>query len=350
MKVNFSAIRLNFHSERILVVIPILAYVVSYLYLAWYHQNIFLFNAVVHENGTYTFLQTMFYASHFLGHVPVHTVLAFIFVGVYISSTDFTGEKYVKTRVRALFLLLFIFLLLSVFISLTAFGHEDTFGFVFQRKQNIGVYATGGSWNLHLPSTLLLFFFIPVYILGIKKLFKRNIDVNGKGLLYIIIGISFFSLFTAFLNGNIAGPFLSTWKDPRYLAHSVRELVTFPITYFPLPLYFILKGTRSNTISETGSTKKWLRYGVVLLTVTFLAGFIYQAYVPLSEGIGNLAQKPSFARNGRLGVPYLLASHFFEHFLDTIYFTLLCLLLYGFALQRLYHRQSMELATRGKLS
>ena len=281
----------------------------------------------------------MFYASHFLGHVPVHTVLAFVFTGAYICFTDFTAEKYLKTRVHMLFILLIIFLILSILISLTVFGHGDTFAFIFQQKQNIGVYARGGAWNLHLPSTLLLFFFMPVYILGIKKLFKRNIDVHGKGLPYIIMGISFFLLFTVFLNGTIVDVFLSTWKDPRYLAHSVRELMTFPVTYFPLPVYFILRGTESNGISEARRTKKWLRYGIVFLTVAFLTGFLYQSYIPLSEGIGNLAQKPSFARNGRLGLPYLLASHFFEHFLDTIYFTLLCLLLYGLALQRLYHRQ-----------
>ncbi len=338
MKENFSATRLNFHSERVLIVVPVLAYLISYFYLAWYHHKLFLFNTVIHENGAYTLLQTMFYASHFLGHVPVHTVLAFIFIGTYICFTDFTVEKYLKARVRMLFMLLIIFLILSFVISITVFGYEDTFAFIFQQKQNIGVYAIGGSWNLHLPSTMLLFFFIPIYILGIKKLFKRNIDVNGKGLPYMTIGILIFLFFTAFLNGNIVDAFLSTWKDPRYLAHSIRELMTFPVTYFPLPAYFILRGTESNGISEARETKKWLRYAVVFLTATFLTGFLYQSYVPLSEGIGHLAQKPSFARNGRLGVPYLLASHFFEHFLDTVYFTLLCLLLYGIASQKLYHR------------
>ena len=60
----------------------------------------------------------------------------------------------------------------------------------------------------------------------------------------------------------------------------------------------------------------------------------YQTHLPLRAGIGNLAQKSSFAVEGRLGVPYLLASHYFEHFLDTIYFTLLCLILYDLSVQR----------------
>jgi hypothetical protein len=327
--------------ERGLIALPIVVYLISYLYLASYHQKFFLFNTVTHENGTYTFLQTMFYATHFLGHVPVHTVLAFVFIGVDISLTDFTVEKYPETKVRMLFMLLIIFLILSFVISLTVFGQEDTFSFICQQKQNAGIYARGGSWNLHLPSTLLLFFLIPVYLIGIKKLFKRNIDMHGKGLPYIITGILLFLSFTAFLNGNIAGIFLSTWKDPRYLAHSVREVITFPLTYFPPALYFILRATESNSIPEAIGMEKRHRYLIVFLTVAFLIGFLYQAYVPLSEGIGNLAQKPSFAKNGRLGVPYLLASHFFEHFLDIIYFTLMCLLLYGLATRRLYHRREI---------
>jgi hypothetical protein len=276
----------------------------------------------------------MFYASHFLGHVPVYTVLALIFVGTYICFTDFAAEKYTKTRLPMLFVLLTILLFLSIVISFTVFGHEDTLAFVLQQKQNISVSVRGGPWNLHLPSTVVLFFLIPIYLYGIKMLLKKNIHGNTKGLLYITIGVLLFFFFTAFLNGNIVDVFLFTWMSPRYLAHSVRELLTFPITYFPLPVYFILRGTKDVGISEKRSIKKWLRHGIGFFTAICLAGFFYQSYVSLSEGISDLAQKPFFARNGKLGVLYLLASHFFEHFLDTIYFTLLCLLLYGIALQK----------------
>ena len=46
----------------------------------------------------------------------------------------------------------------------------------------------------------------------------------------------------------------------------------------------------------------------------------HQASVSLSHGVGNLAQERAFARGGPLGIPYLLASRYFEHFLDTIFF------------------------------
>ena len=76
--------------------------------------------------------------------------------------------------------------------------------------------------------------------------------------------------------------------------------------------------------------KRKLYQLAAVLTVLFLLGLFYQSYISLAAGIGELAQKPYFAKNGKLGIPYLLASHYFEHFLDTVYFTLLCLVLYSY--------------------
>lgn len=79
-----------------------------------------------------------------------------------------------------------------------------------------------------------------------------------------------------------------------------------------------------------GRAEKKLYLIMIILTALFLMGLFYQSYISLAAGIGRLAQKPFFAKNGELGIPYLLASHYFEHFLDTVYFTLLCLILYTY--------------------
>lgn len=59
----------------------------------------------------------------------------------------------------------------------------------------------------------------------------------------------------------------------------------------------------------------------------FALATAYQSWTALEAGIPELAQKPSFAAEDGLGIPYLLASHYFEHFLDTCFFALLCLML-----------------------
>lgn len=314
---------------KFLIILPIITYIVSYFYLAFYHGKIFIFSTIVHEGGTHTLLQSMFYASHFLGHIPVHTLLAFLFTGTYLCLTGNGVITYSKKKELTLLISLILFLVSSFILSLCVFGFEDTFAFMAQGKQSDRVYAEGGSWNLHLPSTMLLFFMMPAYLYSIIILSGRCIRPNAGGLSYISFAFLLLFLFTFFFNRNSIDAFVLTWRDPRYLAHSVRELLTFPVAYFPVPLYFMLKGEKNREASEKNKVHGTFFYFIVFLATTFLLGVIYQSYIPITKGIGSLAQKPAFARGGNLGIPYLLASHYFEHFLDTIYFTLLCLLLHG---------------------
>ena len=320
---------------RLLIVLPLLTYIASYSYLAYYHGKFFIFNTIIHEGGTYSLLQTIFYASHFLGHIPVLTVLAFLFVGSYLCLTDVTVHSSPKLSPYLLSALIMLLLFASFFLSLYAFGFEDTFAFIAQQKQGVKIYEQGGSWDLHLPSTTLLLCFIPVYIFILKRVLGKHIVPNTSGLLYVSSGIIVFILFTLLVNRNDFDMLFSIYTNARYLAHSVRELVTFPLIYFPIPLFFFMRKEGSNMVSKQSRQRKKLNWFIASLAVAFLTGFLYQVYMSLSEGIGNLAQKPSFAKTGELGIPYLLASHYFEHFLDTIYFTLFCLFLYTLSVKKM---------------
>ena len=320
---------------KLLIALPLLTYIASYCYLAYYHGKLIIFNTIIHEGGTYSLLQTIFYVPHFLGHIPVLTVLAFLFVGSYLCLTDVSVHSYQKMSPYLLYSLIMLLLFASFFLSLYAFGFEDTFAFIAQQKQGVKIYEQGGSWNLHLPSTILLLFFIPVYIFILKRVLEKHIDPNASGLLYVSLGFIVFILFTLFVNRDDFDMLFSISTNARYLAHGVRELVTFPLIYFPIPLFFFMRKEKSNMVSKQSRQHKKLNWFIASLAVAFLIGFLYQVYMSLSEGIGNLAQKPSFAKTGELGIPYLLASHYFEHFLDTIYFTLFCLFLYAVSVKKM---------------
>jgi hypothetical protein len=317
----------------ILLVLPFIVYFFSYLYLAFYHGKIFIFNTIVHESGKYTLLEDIFYASHFLGHIPICIVLGLIFVGTYLCLTevDIDAIKHIKLQRQIFYMVLF--LMLSIFISLWNFGSQDTWAFVAQKKQSLNVYTQGGAWNLHFPSSAMLFLLIPIYLFLGKIIFKKKIHLNSLGIAYINWGLILFLSFTLFLNRHALETVFTMWTDPRYLAHSVRELATFPLTYFPLPLFFFLRTEKSDTQGQMHANRGF-RIFIFVLAVLFLWGLIYQIYIPLTVGVEDLAQKPSFAKGGKLGVPYLLASHYFEHFLDTIFFYFLCVILYGLALRR----------------
>ena len=66
---------------RLLLLLPAAVYLVSYADLALYHGRAWLWSTVVHESGRYTLLETTFYASHFLGHVPVLLTVALLVAG-----------------------------------------------------------------------------------------------------------------------------------------------------------------------------------------------------------------------------------------------------------------------------
>jgi hypothetical protein len=128
-------------------------------------------------------------------------------------------------------------------------------------------------------------------------------------------------------NGRSLDALLWVWCDPRYLAHSVRELVTFPLTYYLIPLAVML--WREPPTRSGGQTSLLSTMAVAVTSALFLAGFGYQVVVSLSPDARALAQRSDFAHGGELGVAYLLAAHYFEHVLDTVFFALLTLLLVG---------------------
>ena len=315
------------NSLSLLWLLPLFTYVLSYIYLAWYHHKIFLFFTVIHEGGTYTFLQTLFYASHFLGHVPMLTVLACLFTGSMLCLAPPEKDDRLRHSIPMMLLVILLFLGGSMILSGIIYGWADTWAFISQQKQSVATYAQGGSWNLHLPSTLLQFFLIPVYVYVVRKILRRPVSLHNAGIGYLVAGMALLAAGTMAFNKNALGAVLSIAQDPRYLAHSVRELATFPLIFYPLPLYVILKFAERPKM-ERQKDEGWLLAIMVFLSIIFLVGFCYQALVPLSHGIGDLAQKPEFVHGKGLSVAYLLTSHYFEHFLDTIYFTLVCILLY----------------------
>lgn len=323
---------------RSLIAIPIITYLCSYAYLAYYHGKIFIFNTVVHEGGTFTLIQDAFYASHFLGHIPVHTTLAFFFTGIFLCLTVEAEGGHIQRNADLLLIAVVFFLVFAFFLSLSLFGYEDTFSYVAQKKQSVARYEQGGSWNLHMPSTMMQFLLIPIYLFVVMGLFRRPVRPSLRGAAYILSALSLFLAFGIYFNYGFWAAICKVWADPRYLAHSVRELLTFPVTYYPIPLYFMIKDNRkdaSNQKNTNWGKLKSVKICFVIVLSIFVAAFAYQSYIPLTEGIGELAQKPAFARGGKLGIPYLLAAHYFEHFLDSIYFSLFCLLLFGAANRRL---------------
>lgn len=304
-----------------------MVYLLSYIYLALYHSDWWLFDTIVHEGGEYDLLETTFYASHFIGHIPTYIILSLYFVGIYLLVSEIKTIRVTWNRLLMLASGMILLLAFSTYIALNWFGYEETVNYVLQKKQSVERYEEGGSWNLHLPSTLMQFLLIPAFIIVGKCLFRSKLVSGKKGLWMAVSAVVFTHLITVIVNSSALSAYQTIWTDPRYLAHSVRELATFPLTYYTIPLYIFLmrsRNSQSSRLHAPGSVKiaGWIT------GVLFLLLFAYQCIVPLQVGIGDLAQKPDFAKDGELSVLYLLASHYFEHFLDSLFFILFSLILF----------------------
>lgn len=306
---------------KLLLWIPAAVYLLSYVYLAFYHRNAWLFTTVIHEGGTLTLWETVLYASHFLGHVPSLTVIALLFAGSVFMLANPQPSR--APSVRSLLGLTAAFLAVCFALSVSRFGWTETIEYIAQTRQGVSYQGEGGSWNLHLPSTTLLFLFVPVYVAVMGAITGFALNASRRGWPLVVAAALLTMFFTALFNAEPLQAMMTAWTDPRYLAHSVRELATFPLTFFPIAFYVLYRSAASapRKPSRTTKTILWI-CGVLTAGLT-----AYQCAVPLREGIGSLAQKPEFAEGGSLGIPYLLASHYFEHVLDSIYFTLLTLLI-----------------------
>ena len=109
---------------------------------------------------------------------------------------------------------------------------------------------------------------------------------------------------------------LQSFLNPRWIAHSVREIATYPLTGIPIALISVLLVERYLSGLDT-----WLINPSSLSLIPISTGILILigqlTYLNSTEVLA-MAQKPSFARDG-LSVFYLLFSHVFEHFLDFVF-------------------------------
>jgi hypothetical protein len=312
-----------FSLSVILLAFPVLYFVASYVFLAWWHKKTFLLNTLIHENGRLTLAGSMFYFDHFVACVPMIALFSLFAAG----GLALSGHKHVDVNTarskRAAALLLGVAVIMitgAFFASLYTVGTERTLDYAFQRIERDGVTSPGGNWNqLQLSNipivlgTLGVSSALLMNLAGYRKRYDRRLAAGGwicvgfAVVLMIALSIALFPGWSAFLN-------------PRWMAHSIREIATYPITGIPIALVAIIlvesyiSGVRTWTIR--------IRYTNIILIGTAVVILISQLIWIMNVDILAIAQKPSFSAEG-LSIGYLLTSHVFEHFLDFVLIALL---------------------------
>src|SRR3989339_693072 len=170
---------------HLLLYVPVATYAVSYGYLALYHGEWWLWNTIVHEGGSHTLLWTTLYTSHFLGHIPSLTVIALIFTGCSLSMISMRSKPGNRWKLLAGISGL---LILTVLISGFHFGWSETGEFILQQRQSVARLESGGSWLLHLPSTILMFVFVPLFLAAAARAFGYRVESRRQGRSLLVAG------------------------------------------------------------------------------------------------------------------------------------------------------------------
>jgi membrane protease YdiL (CAAX protease family) len=148
---------------------------------------------------------------------------------------------------------------------------------------------------LHLPSTGGQIVLIPLYLIAAKLIFGKKISLNSKGLPMILFSVGLIFVIT-FLVNKSCNPVWDVWSHPRYLAHSVRELATFPVTYYPIPLYFVFRTLNSDKAQQPldAATNKLAS----VFALIFAVGIGYSGFRSLSVRSGGVGAKNRVSPKG----------------------------------------------------
>jgi hypothetical protein len=316
-----------------LLALPLLYVLVAYIYLATWHGKAWLLGTLVHENGRLTLGGSLFYFDHFLACVPMIVLFALCAAGAFALGRPALGDvDPARARYLALNLLVPvpIYLCVMFLASVQVAGWQRTLDYSLQSIERDGVLSPGGSWNqLQLSNIpIALGTIAAAFALGRSWSATRNPSsrpLTRAGGAYVLIAFAF-----AIGLSLLWWPGWEAFLNPRWLAHSVREHATYPLTAVPIALACILGTHAYVTRQQTGSTAIRPRLPLPALVVLGLGILLLTAQLLIlrQTNVLAIAQKPSFAPEG-LSVGYLLASHVFEHFLDFVFIAPLCAGLYA---------------------
>ena len=304
----------------ILLSLPALYFVLSYAYLVCWHRRLFLWNTVIHENGRLTLAGSLFYFDHFLGCVPMISFFALSAAGGFALSGSLPGGANAdRAKVAAVVLLLAaaLFLAATLAASVAGVGWQRTADYAFQRIERDGVISKGGNWNQFQVSNIPMF--LGTIGLGSAVAVSGPALATPSGFAIAVICLGLALLLSIGLSAaNWCG--WRAFANPRWLAHSIREVATYPLTGIPIALAAV--ALTESYLSGVAGYVVTIRPMSLLLIGSGVAMVLVQLLLLRRVSISSIAQRPAFAPQG-LSIPYLLASHVFEHFLDFLFISLL---------------------------
>lgn len=312
--------------------IPSLLVLGAYLWLALDHGTLWLFPAVVHESGDYTFLQTILYFRHVIRELPITLLYAISSVAAFkIYGPTGHGPNPQSKRCLIPAVLTLVVVSVSWFMTIDTWGVEVALQEVFQGYTRDDTFLSGSHWPFHLLSTIG--YFLAAIIVATLLHYgihgtppRRRPTVRRQWIGGTIVAMFVMTL----LLGLTTAPFL----DPRYIGHQARELLTHLSITLPLSFGVLLREThttsgltikqihRGGWIGQRPIKKvipsRRISYDLIAAAAVLFLGLLFLVGGTLLTGAVDHA---------RPGTPLssLVAAHLFEHTVD--YLLVVCLVL-----------------------
>ena len=307
--------KLKAYERALFIHLPALVLLVAFIAVCLQAGTPWPWNRVVHEDGQHTFLATIFYFEHATRELLLDAVLALAVAGAvryFHPPSRPTGDRNLA-RTRAM-LALAVIATLALILGGTAY--VNAFGPYYSAEargqailDNLAQYPTragvpfvwGAHWRYHLierfAEIALAFFVAGLLWLGEGRPAPRS-GHNGAAL---YVGALVVFAVATWVFGVSAEPF----RDPRYLGHQLRELVTHALVTLPLAVGTCLALARrfSMPLADVRSTMRtWPIYAAGIVGVG-CGAFVLVGSV--------LLKAQMYGQTGSLAA--LLFPHFFEH-------------------------------------
>lgn len=321
-----SAKRLSALERTLLFYLPALVLVVSFIAVCLQAGTGWPWNRIVHEDGQHTFLGTVFYFEHATRELLLDAVLALAIAGaVRLFYPVAEGEPALPRARGALAIATFasIALILGGTAYLNAFGPSYAGEARGQSiLANLAQYPTrpgapfvwGAHWRYHLIERFaeVTLAFFAAGLLWLRD--GRPSGAKPPDVSLYAVALAVFAAATMVF-GVDALPF----RDPVYLGHQLRELLTHTLVTLPLALglCFVLARRFSRPMVERSSFPLW--------PIGAAGAVAFAAYAYVLAG-AVLLKAQTYGQKKALAE--LVFPHFFEHSLGYLFVCALAGLLY----------------------
>lgn len=306
----------------------------SYIDLAAAHHTWWLLNAIVHENGRYTLLQTIFYFRHFTWEIPGKALYSVFLVGVYfyygnaVERNDRNPGPEISSR-KILLAGAVCLAIVGAAILMTAGQvgwREALFGFLQYRRNESSPLEFGSHWRNHFLSNVTLFASSGFCVLLYRIFGQGGVWTTRK---HRVLRLSLLVFLAATL---MFGFSRDQFAAPSYLGHQLREILgtDLPITMLlAISLLICLERKYDANKRPEAGMRKSARKGLFLAICWLVPAILSTGYLGIRilnlDVAAELAKVSGTTDKSVLGT---FCWHFYEHSLDYLFVTVTVYWLY----------------------